>query len=308
MPVIGVLASESAATYAGRLRVFHQGLGEAGYVAGRNVAIEYRWAEGHYDRPPALAADLIHCQPSVIFAIPGIAALAAKAATTTIPIVFTSGIDPVDYGLVTSLDRPGGNLTGASSLAVELGPKRLELLHELVPMATTIAYLMNPTNPFYSRGPSPVETHQAAARSLGLQFLVLRATSEHDFDAVFATLLRERAGALLMDSDPSLGSWSEQLAALTVRHAVPAMFTRREAGGRWSSEIRRQQHRGIPTGCLLRRSDSQGRETGRPPGPTINEGRAGDQPQDRQGARPVRPASAARPRRRGDRVMRHCGA
>jgi putative ABC transport system substrate-binding protein len=231
MPLIGYLSSESPAPWASRLRSFRQGLGEAGYVEGRNVAIEFRWAESQYDRMPALAADLLRRQPTMIFAAPGIAALAAKAATTTVPIVFAGGIDPIDSGLVASLNRPGGNVTGATNLNVELGPKRLDLLHELIPMATTVAYLFNPTNPVDNR---ETETLQAATRSLGLHLLVVQASSERDFDAVFASLLQMRAGALLMSADSFLTSRSQQLAALTMRHAVPALFGSRQfavAGG-----------------------------------------------------------------------------
>ncbi len=234
LPVVGFLGGESPALSADRLRAFRQGLGEAGYVEGRNVAIEYRWADGQNDRLPALAADLVRSQPTVIFATPGTAALAAKAATKTVPIVFTSGIDPVAVGLVASLNRPGGNLTGVSSLTVELTPKRLERLHELVPMATTIGFLINPTNPFFDRDPTPTETVQAAARSLGLELIALQASSERDFDAVFASLRQLRAGALLTNNDPFFNSRSEQLAALTVQHSVPAIFPDREfaaAGG-----------------------------------------------------------------------------
>jgi putative ABC transport system substrate-binding protein len=257
MPVIGYLGSESPAVWAGRLRAFHQGLGEIGYVEGRNVTIEYRWADSQNDRLPALAADLVRRQPTVIFASPGIAALAAKAATTKVPIVFTSGIDPVDYGLVASLNRPGGNLTGASNLSLELAPKRLELLHELVPMATTIAYLINPTDLVDNRSPDPTETLQVAARSLGLQLVVLQASSDRDFDAAFAGLLQLQAGALLFGNSPLLTSRSEQLAALTVRHAVPAIFPNRQfaaAGGlaSYATSIE-DAHRlaGIYTGRVL---------------------------------------------------------
>jgi putative ABC transport system substrate-binding protein len=256
MPVIGYLGSELPAVWAGRLHAFHQGLGEAGYVEGRNVAIEYRWANSQNDRLPALAADLVRRQPTVIFASPGIAALAVKAATTTVPIVFTSGIDPVDYGLVASLNRPGGNLTSASNLATELAPKRLELLHELVPMATTIAYLINPTDLDDNRSPTP--TLQVAARSLGLRLVELHASSDRDFDAVFANLHQLQAGALLFGNSPLLTSRSEQLAALTVRHAVPAMFPNRQfaaAGGlaSYATSIE-DAHRlaGIYTGRVLK--------------------------------------------------------
>jgi putative ABC transport system substrate-binding protein len=230
MPVIGYLGSEAPGPWTPRLRAFRQGLGEAGYVEGRNVAIEFRWAESQYDRLPALAAELVHRQPAVIFASPGLSALAAKAATATIPIVFTSGIDAVESGLVASLSRPGGNLTGATNLVRELEPKQLELLHELVPTATTIACLINAANPVENRS---TETLQAAARSLGLQLLLLQASSERDFDAVFASLRQQRAGALLM-SGPLFNGRVEELAALTMRHAVPAIIANREfavAGG-----------------------------------------------------------------------------
>jgi putative ABC transport system substrate-binding protein len=230
MPVIGYLGSESPDQWVPRLRAFRQGLGEAGYVEGRNVAIDFHWAESQLDRLPPLAADLVRRQPTVIFASPGLSALAAKAATATIPIVFTSGIDPVESGLVSSLSRPGGNLTGAYNLVRALEPKQLELLHELVPTATTIACLLNPTNPIENRS---TETLQGAARSLGLQLVLLQANSERDFDAAFASLLQQRAGALLM-SGPLFNGRVEQLAGLTLRHAVPAIIANRQfavAGG-----------------------------------------------------------------------------
>jgi putative ABC transport system substrate-binding protein len=255
LPVIGYLGSESPALWTGRLRAFHRGLGEAGYVEGRNVAIEHRWAEGRADRLPGLAVDLLRRKVTVIFASPGSAALAAKAATTSIPIVFTSGIDPVDYGLVDSLSRPAGNLTGASNLTRELDPKRLELLHVLVPMATTIAYLINPTNLVDNR---PTETLQAAARSLGLQLLVLQASSERDLDDVFVSLHQQRAGALLLSSSPLFTSRSEQLALLTVRHAVPAILPNRQfaVGGGLASYATsiEDAHRlaGVYTGRILK--------------------------------------------------------
>ena len=261
LPLIGFLGGELPTGWAGRLRAFHQGLGEAGYVEGRNVAIEYRWAESQNDRLPALASDLVRLQPTMIFAAPGTAALAAKAATTTIPIVFMSGVDPVNYGLVASLNRPGGNLTGASDLSVELTPKRLELLHELVPMATTVAFLINPTNPVFpsfNRDWTPTETIQAAARSLGLKLVVLQASRERDFDEVFARLLQMRAGALLTNNDPFFNSHAEQLAALTICHAVPTIFPNREfviAGGLesyGSSSTTTYRLAGVYTGRVLR--------------------------------------------------------
>jgi putative ABC transport system substrate-binding protein len=233
MPVIGYLGSGSPDEFVGRLRAFRQGLGETGYVEGKNVAIEYRWAENQYDRFPALLADLIRHKVTVIAAVTGTPpALAAKAATTTIPIVFVTGGDPVALGLVASLNRPGGNLTGVTTLTVELGPKQLEVLRELVPTATIIALLVNPTNPTNAETLS--RDLQAAARTLGLQLQVLHASTERDFDAVFASLPRLRAGALVIGSDPFFDSRSQQLAALALRHAMPTMYPFREyamAGG-----------------------------------------------------------------------------
>jgi putative tryptophan/tyrosine transport system substrate-binding protein len=232
MPVIGFLGSASADLYAGRVRAFHQGLSETDYVEGRNVAIEYRWAEDRNDRLPSLAADLVRRQVSTIACISGApAALAAKAATTTIPVVFQLGVDPVAVGLVASLNRPGGNITGVTTLSVELVAKRVELLHEMVPAATIIAALVNPTNPVAEQLTRDLH---AAAGTLGLTLQVLHASNERDFETVFATLLQLRAGALVIVTDALFISRSEQLAALTVRHAVPAIFQYREfvvAGG-----------------------------------------------------------------------------
>jgi putative ABC transport system substrate-binding protein len=231
--VIGFLTSRAADQDPHIVAAFHRGLGEMGFVEGRSVAIEYRWADGEYDRLPAMAADLVRRQVTVIAAeaIPGI--LAAKAATTTIPIVFATGGDPVELGLVASLARPGGNLTGVTALGLEVAPKRLELLHELVPTATTVAVLVNPTNPFPF-----IETQlqdlQAAARTLGLQLHVLRASTERDFDVAFATVVQLRAGALMIGNDAFFSSRLEQLAVLALRHAVPTIFQYREfaaAGG-----------------------------------------------------------------------------
>ena len=220
----------TAREYAFVAAAFRQGLSEAGYVEGGNVAIEYRWAENQYDRLPALAADLVRRQVAVIAANTP-AAPPAKAATTTIPIVFLTAADPVEAGLVASLNRPGGNLTGVSILNVELGAKRLELLHELVPSASIVALLINPTHPAAETASKDL---QAAARTIGLEFLVLHASTEHDFDTVFATLAQVRAGALVIGADAYFVSRSEQLAALTVHHAVPAISLSREfavAGG-----------------------------------------------------------------------------
>jgi putative ABC transport system substrate-binding protein len=228
MPVIGVLQPSSPYPLDA---AFHQGLSETGYVEGRNAAIEYRAAENQFDRLPALAADLVRRQVSVIFAPAIRPALAAKAATTTIPIVFATSADPVQSGLVASLSRPGGNVTGVTSLNAEVGAKRLELLHEAVPTATLIGLLLNPTNPITD---AFLRDQQAAARSLGIQLHVLYASAERDFEAAFATLVQVRAGGLVIGPDALLNSSTKQLAALALRHAVPTSFQGRygpAAGG-----------------------------------------------------------------------------
>jgi len=256
MPVVGYL--EGGSPEPSRVVAFHKGLSETGYVEGRNVAIEYRWAGGPYNRLPELAADLVRRHVSVIASFGGLpAAQAAKAATATIPIVFISGADPVQLGLVASLNRPGGNLTGVTFLGMELGPKRLELLHELVPRATIIAYLANPTNPVDA---VDAETRdlQAAARTLGLQLHVLNASTEHDFETVFAAVVQLRAGGLVISPDLLFIRSSEQLAALALRHAVPAIQPTRKfaaAGGLMSyggSSTDQYRLAGVYTGRILK--------------------------------------------------------
>ena len=256
MPVVGFLNSASPDSYADRVQAFRQGLSETGYVEGRNVAIEYRWADGQYDRLPALAADLVRREVAVIVAGTNAAALASKAATTTIPIVFSIAADPVAIGLVASLNRPGGNLTGGTFLGIELGPKRLELLHELVPTANTVALLVNPTSPTIAE--TSIRELQAAARTMGLQIHILHASSEGDFDPIFATLVQLRAGGLVIGADAFFNSRSRRLAALTVRHAIPAIFQFREfaaAGGLMSygtSLADAYYHAGVYTGLVLK--------------------------------------------------------
>ena len=231
MPVVGFLNSASPASYARMVTAFRQGLSDAGYVEGQNVAIEFHWAEGEYDRLPALAADLVRRQVAVFFAnTPGVQA--AMATTTTIPIVFAVSGDPVKDGLVASLNRPGANVTGVTQTNVEVSPKRLELLHELVPTASVMALLVNPAGPSLAE---PTSTGlRAASRTLGLHLEVLNASTERDFDEVFAKLVQLRAGGLVLGSDPYFTSHSGQLAAMSVRHAVPAVYQYREfavAGG-----------------------------------------------------------------------------
>jgi putative tryptophan/tyrosine transport system substrate-binding protein len=232
MPVIGFLGPGSAESDAYRVTAFRQGLNEAGYVDGQNLTIEYRWAEGHYDRLPAMAADLAHRQVALIAASSTPGALAAKAATTTIPIVFELAGDPVELGLVASLNRPGGNVTGISQLSEEVLPKRLELLHELLPTGHVFALLVNPTDPAVAE--PQARQAQSAANTLGLELHVLNASSEHDLDTVLAKLIELRASALVISGDAFFSSHSTKLATLTANHAVPAVYQHRDfadAGG-----------------------------------------------------------------------------
>jgi putative ABC transport system substrate-binding protein len=226
MPVIGWLGTGSPDPNSPYLAAFRQGLSETGYIEGKNLAIEYRWAEGHYDRLPALAADLVSRKVDLIVADGGApSALAAKGATSTIPIVSPMGDDPVGAGLVASLARPGGNVTGISFLNVELHPKRLELLAELVPQARVIALLVNPNNPQTER---IIRDVQEAARTKGMQLPILKAATESEIDTAFATLVQLHAGAPLVGSDQFIFSRREQVVALASRHAVPAISTWRE--------------------------------------------------------------------------------
>jgi putative ABC transport system substrate-binding protein len=255
MPVIGFLNGASPDGYAPYVAAFRQGLREAGTVEGQNVTIEYRWAEGHYDRLPALAADLIQRKVTVIAATSSPAARAAKAATSTVPIVFTTGDDPIKLGLVASLNRPGGNVTGVSNLIVELGSKQLGLLRELAPSTTAIAVLTNPNFPGTERQLRDVE---AAARVLGLQLMVLRASSEREIETAFATMARQSGVALLLGVDPFFVERRDHIVALAARHAIPAIYPVREfavAGGLMSygshfADSYRQA--GVYTGRIVR--------------------------------------------------------
>ena len=232
MPVIGWLGPESREAEDIRVVPFRQGLKDGGYGEGQNLAIEYRFADGQYDRLPALVADLVRRQVAVIATGGIVGALAAKAGTTTIPIVFQTGDDPVRLGLVASLGRPGGNVTGVTSLSVEVGPKQVELLHGLVPTATIIALLVNPANPTQTE--ATTREAQAAARRFGLELHVVHAHTERDFDTVFAQLVKLRAGALVIGPDLLFFSRSGELGALAFRHAIPATCPYREfaaAGG-----------------------------------------------------------------------------
>jgi putative tryptophan/tyrosine transport system substrate-binding protein len=232
MPVIGFLNAASPGPLRQQIAAFHEGLKESGYVEGQNVAVEYRWAEGQYDRLPALAADLARRQVSVIASGGGAPAVfAVKAATTTIPIVFTAGADPVGLGLVASLNRPGANITGVYHFATGLEAKRLGLLHEMVPKAATIAVLVNPN---YSEAESQLREVQEAAARLGVQLVVMRANAVSDFDAAFSTVVQHQSGALLVCASPFFNTRREQLVVLAVRHALPTIYEWRDfaaAGG-----------------------------------------------------------------------------
>jgi putative ABC transport system substrate-binding protein len=256
MPVIGFLGSTSLQGYTARLRAFAQGLKEEGYIEGQNVAVEYRLAEDHDDRLPVLAAELVHRPVTVIAAGGSPSSVAAKAATATIPIVFETASDPVTLGLVASLNRPGGNLTGVTNLNVEVGQKRLELLRELLPAATVIAVLVNPSAPAITE--QFVGALQAAAPALGMQLHVLHASTDRDLDTVFADLGQLRADALVIGPYLFFNSRMEQLGALSLRHAVPAIFTYRPfvaAGGLLSygaNETETYRLLGIYTGKILK--------------------------------------------------------
>jgi len=254
-PVIGFLDSRSPGEAASVVLAFRKGLNEVGFVEGQNVKIEYRWAEGRYDRLPALVADLIRSQLAVIFAAGPAAVRIAKSATATIPLVFVSGLDPVRFGLVASLNRPNGNATGIYLFTNTLEPKKVALLHELVPKATVIGALVNPTNP---NAETVSKGLQSAAGTLGLEIHVLNASTERDIDAAFATLLQQGASALVVGNDPYFTGRRDHLVALAARHALPAVYSQREsaaAGGLMSygtniTDAYRQA--GVYTGKVLK--------------------------------------------------------
>jgi len=255
IPVIGFLCSASFAPWMPFIAAFSQGLNEAGYVEGKNVAIEYRWAEGHYDRLPTLASDLVRRQVAVLFATGGNApALAAKAATSKIPIVFLSGGDPVKAGLVVSLNRPGGNVTGVNLIFTELVPKRLELVHELVPKAATIGVLVNPNYPDIDLQRREL---QEAAGAIRQRIHVVTAGAEADIDVAFATLVKQKTDALLVGNDPFFEGRRDQIVILAARGAIPAIYSGREfvaAGGLMSygpSLTEDNRLAGIYTGKIL---------------------------------------------------------
>jgi putative ABC transport system substrate-binding protein len=297
LPVIGWLSSGSAEGFAEELAAFRRALEENGYVEGRNVGIEYRWAEGHYDRLSALAADLIDRKVAVIAAVGGNTGYAAKTLTTTIPIVFVTGGDPVAGGAVATLAHPGGNLSGVTFMAGELTPKKLELLHEALPGTSTIAALIN------SRARDPeARSLQQAARSLGLQLDILHAGTEQEIESAFNDLARLRAGGLLIGPDPFFTDQIKKFATLSSRHAIPAIYDFRDftaAGGLMSYGA------SIKEACRLAGTYTAPKwgKAGRPALSAVHQGRADHQPQDRQGARHHLSAYAARSRGRGDRII-----
>jgi putative tryptophan/tyrosine transport system substrate-binding protein len=242
MPVIGFLGSPSAAEWTQFTAAFRQGLRETGYLEGQNATIEYRWADGQYERLPGLAADLVRRQVAVIFAAGSVApAVAAKATTATIPIVFANGVDPVQFGLVASLNRPGGNITGVSFLTADLGAKRLGLLHELLPTVTVIAVLVKSDNP---NAESVVRDAQEAARLRGLELRPLSARTAQDIDVAFASLAQRQVGALMVSADPFFTSQADQFAQLAARHKIPTIYHAREfvvAGGLMSYSASRRE-------------------------------------------------------------------
>ena len=256
MPVVGFLNAASAEGYTKFVGEFRRGLNSMGFVEGQNVVVEYRWAEGHYDRLPDLAADLIRRQVAVIAATSTPAALAAKKATATIPVVFTTGGDPVEMGLVTNIARPGGNVTGATQITMELGQKRLELLHQLIPKATVLAIAVNPNNPAVAE--VQIRDAQDGMRALGLKLEILQARNEEEFDKAIAGLPQRAGGLVIAGGDSFFLSESAKLAEITVRHNVPAIFHGREfaaAGGLLSygaSVAASYLLAGVYTGRILR--------------------------------------------------------
>ena len=302
VPVVGYLGDISPETRRDRLDAFRKGLADTGYVEGHNVTIEYRWARGRYERLPALATDLVRSRVAVIVA-PGNPnpALAAKAATQTVPIVFMIGSDPVEAGLVASLARPGGNITGTTAMIGELFGKRLEMLHELVPAAMLVARLTNPDNSAYL---ASGDLEQATARRLGLHLLMVHARREDEFEAAFATLVQQGAGGLEVSADPLFTGLREQIVELAAAIGARDLCVPRGGRGRRADQLWERRARYLPKGRNLCRPHPQGREARRSAGHATDQVRTRNQPQDRQSTRHPSATLAARPRRRGDRVIR----
>ena len=301
MPVVGVVYGVSATDWNPYLGGFHRGLGEFGFIEGRNVAIEYRWAEGRFDRMLALAAANLVDRKVAVLLVGGNTdgAREVTAAIKTTPIVFTSGADPVAAGLVASLNRPGGNVTGATVISGELAPKRLDLLHELIPMAKKVVLLVNSSNRVTSQ--PDIESTRAAAARLGLEVIVVDGGSMNAIEHAFATAVDQRANALTLGSDAFFNSRRGQIASLSLRHG--AADDRRKSTNcrsRHTDELWCRYDRHVPPGRCLCRPHPQGREAWRPTGGPANQVRSGHQSQDRQGAGPTIPPIAAR---RADEVI-----
>jgi len=306
MPVIGYLEGASQAQFSHLIPAFRKGLAETGFSEGQNVRFDYRWAEGQYDRLPELAADLVHGNVTLIFTTALISALAAKAVTATTPVVFISGPDPVRLGLVTNLNRPGGNLTGVTLFTSTVAAKRLELLHELLPSSAAFAFLVNPAN---TRATSDIEEMEAAANTLGQQIVVVRADSDTALLATFTALAQRQIRAVIVGGDPFFNSRAQQIVALAAHHKIVAIYALREfagAGGliSYGSSISDAYHQaGTYAGRISKEpSPPNCLSSSRPV-------RIDREPQDREGARPRRTGQAARCCRRGGRVgpsLPHC--
>ena len=298
MPVIGFLSALLQATTAPDTATVRLSLAEAGYVEGRNLGVEYRFAEGQYDRLPTMAGELLRRQVAVIVAMGTPAALAAKAATASLPIVFSATEDPVNLGLVASIARPGGNATGVSFQLSELAPKQLGLLRELLPAASRFGLLVNPKN---ENAETITRDLKAAAAKISVDISVVQASNSREIEAAFAVLVRDKVDALVIGTDPFFYSRRVHLTTLATRHALPAVYNLRgyaEAGGR----LRDKHHRSLSPSWCLYRSHPERREAHRSAGSTIDQVRFHHQSADRPRARARRAAHVARPRRRGDRI------
>ena len=304
MPVIGLLSPGPPGAGGPLMDGFRLGLSEAGYTEGQNVTIEYRWVEAN-DRLPAMAADLVGSKVDLILAITDPVALTAKGASSTIPMVFFIGGDPVANGLVASLARPGGNLTGVTLFGDEFNPKRLELLSELVTEARVIALLVNPNNPLGGAAPVISSKMQEAARAKGVQLRIVNAASESEIDAAFAALPGQQARALVIDTDLFFFGQRQQIVALAARHSIPAIYYRREfVDGRRPDQLWTELCNGLPASRHVCRKVLGGVKPSDLPVHAADQVRTGHQSQDRQGARPHGAADAAGARRRGDRMKR----
>jgi putative tryptophan/tyrosine transport system substrate-binding protein len=301
VPVIGFLGSLSSSYAEHFAPAVRRGLNETGYVEGQNVAIEYRLAEGQYDRLPRLAADLVDRKVAVIFAVGGSdPAKAAKAVTVTIPIVFVSAADPIKAGIITSLNRPGGNITGVSLLGSALEAKRLGLLHEIIPGVTPIGVLVNPKYPDVD---IQLRELQEAASAIKRQINVARASTESEIDTAFATVVQQGAGALLVAQDPFFGSRHDQLVALAARYKLPAIYYQRQIRrNRRSCELRHRLCGTVSPRWNLCRKSSQRCQTSRFASHSTDQARVGHQPQDRKGAQPHHSAGHPLHCRSGDRI------